>query len=474
MVLLVDSISQVLVQFSLLILFTRFLSVQQFGIVAIYLAVVAIGQGLVLRSFSSPIVRFDNLEPTDLGFINFVGVVTGFVMLMLAFLGEYVAQFYLSLDLGYLLHFAGAIFLITSIGHLPRGFFQKEMRFMVLVAASLVSQLVGFLSAYLLLSQGYGLIGVFASVLLRHLVENALLLSVYLSEKLPYRLQINSDKRMVLLKFSFYSTGAINIIESKYDILLVSVLLGVNSVGLIDFSKRLTTEQGGRLSSIVNRVVFPLVSKNAARSLDIRRLYLRTINLALSLALPIFIGLITVSDVVVQVFFGDNWSAATELVVLLCLYSILRFPSSIHEQFYLGTGRARLSLIIAVSRLLFLIAAMSIASKSADLKVVLLALVCAQLVSFLIEARIVLATLSVPISLALVEILKPLLPASIMGLIVLSFRETLGEVEPALLPLVAMVTGGVVSYFVLLAVFNKEVLVVVSKNIMPRRNIVDG
>jgi O-antigen/teichoic acid export membrane protein len=127
------------------------------------------------------------------------------------------------------------------------------------------------------------------------------------------------------LRFGAYQLGNVNLgyLTSNIDNLLIARLLGAEALGLYSVALRLTQVTRTYVNPVISKVAFPVF---AQRQDDYDKLARTLLSLQRSLSyvnLPLIVGLMFTSPLLVPILYGDKWTSAVPLVQVLCIVAIL-------------------------------------------------------------------------------------------------------------------------------------------------------
>ncbi|MGY1751790.1 lipopolysaccharide biosynthesis protein [Blastococcus sp. SYSU D01042] len=310
---------RIVLQFGSIVLLARLLLPSDYGLLAIVLVVVGIGE--IVRDFglSTAAIRAPEL-PTPLRdalfWIN-TGIGAVLCVLVVASSGLLAALF----DRPELTGIACALaatFLLNGAATQFRVTLTRDMRFRALVTADVVAQAAGAVSAVVLAATGAGYWALVAQQLVQAAV--VLVLVALPAGWVPGRPRRTPGVRPFLtLGLNLVGTQLINYAGNNVDTVTIGLRLDAAALGLYNRGFQLLMTPLNQLRSPATTVALPVL----ARLQDDRERfdeYLRRGQLALGYPIVVALGMVAgAAGPVVQLFLGPRWSEVTPLLALLAV-----------------------------------------------------------------------------------------------------------------------------------------------------------
>ncbi|RCU49462.1 hypothetical protein DU002_11095 [Corallincola holothuriorum] len=196
-------------------------------------------------------------------------------------------------------------------------------------------------SAFLIVYFNMGLTGYLYSILLASAVKFFLLLGF--AEK-SWHPKLKFDKQVIrpALNFGVYQLGSqvINQLRTQADQLIIGKSLGVESLGVYALAKELVMQPTKFVGPMVSKLLMPrfaMLQSNMDeynRYFDKARLILCSVNTFIYLSLAIF------SYFLIPVVFGDEYSIAIEILMIILLVGLLRPVGSLFGALSQSKGKS--------------------------------------------------------------------------------------------------------------------------------------
>ena len=316
----------------------RLLTPEVFGLMA--LAGIAIR---TIETFTRPgiaqalIARKGQFEEvSDTAFTMLVG--RGVILaIALAVAAPWVAAFFEADELKPVLQVLSLVFVIGSFVNINTISRQRELEFRRLTYLSQASTLAGTI---ITIAAAYWLRSVWALVI-------GQIATVCVNVGLSYLLvggrpRFGLDRRIAedLLTYGKFITGSsiVLFVANEVDSAAIGKLLGPEQLGYYAMAMTVSTMVTANLSQAVSRIMMPAYSKLQTDIPALRKAYLHTISLVMLLVLPTTLGLIAVSEPLVQVLFGERWMPAVLPLQILAVFGFVRALVSFSGYLFEGMG----------------------------------------------------------------------------------------------------------------------------------------
>lgn len=333
---------------------TRFLDKADFGIVALLTFILGLTQTFADLGFSSAIMHKQDLSRKEFSSLYWIQLFIFTVLYVtISLFSPFIGRFYKELALNYLLPISLLDLIFYGIGRLYDTVLQKELKFKVIVFRNIVCSLLSLILAIILALMDFGIYSLVLSTLFQTLsnnVWNAIAGQRY------YKLQlsISVKENIPLIKIGIYQTGTqiVDYFSSKFDVLIIGKLLGVELLGIYSLAKELVLKAILLLNSIVNKVILPFFAKMQNNNADLRRIYCQIIRLLSLVNFPASMLMFVLSTPLVTLFYGKDYLEAAPIVSILAIWSLFVCISNPVGNLAIAKGRTDISFQYTLIRLL--------------------------------------------------------------------------------------------------------------------------
>lgn len=356
----IERLSTQAVQLSVMLILGRMLGPVAFGLIGMLAIFIAISQTLVDSGFSNALIRKKIKTESDYSTTFYFNIFISFLCYTTLYISApYIADFYKQPQLEILTKVQGLIVIINAFSMIQRTKLIINMNFKTQAKASLISVL---LSSILSIFTAYLGFGVWALIIqtLSFSILNTILLNIY-SPWLPKK---TFSKRSFKYLFSFGSKLLLsNLIDTIYNNIyqiIIGRIFSASQLGLFSQAKNLSYIPAMTLTSVIQRVTYPMLShiNNSNKNFD--SIYLLTLKLTATIVFPLLMGLAIISQPLISIILGENWSYAATLLSILCVGYMLYPIHAINLNLLQVKGRSDLFLKLEIIKKLIVTAVLII------------------------------------------------------------------------------------------------------------------
>lgn len=316
----------------------RLLMPEDFGLVAICAALMAILLSITEMPMSEALIQHD--DPTDEHFHTAftISVTRGAIMgTLLALSAGSVAQFYADERLRNILYVMAVGVFAVSFGNPRLIMFQRDLVFHQAFIVQICEKLVGFMVAMIvaLIFRSYWalVLGSLATELTR------VLLSYILR---PFRPRFTFIQWHDLLSFSVWLTLG-NIVQSvnwRSVPLLYGAILPTTLMGQFSFGNRITSVIFDQLAQPIQQTLYPAFSSFKNEKDRLRLAYLRAQGIMCLWILPCAIGFAAIAPTLVVQIIGEKWLKSVPVMQMMAMSAALQATVAI-QPIAMATGNTK-------------------------------------------------------------------------------------------------------------------------------------
>lgn len=325
----------------------RLLMPEDFGLVALAMAIIAVLELLGAFSFDVVLIQKQHADrsyyDTAWTFNVIVGALSATVLVLIA---KPVALFYGDARLEFIVYMLALVPLINGLQNIGVVEFRKKMQFHKEFKFLLTKKLISFtvtLTLALLLRNYWALI---FGVITGNLAGTLLSYRLHV-----FRPHIALSKRAELFNFSFwmFMTNIVNFVTNRLPDFVVGKIAGVHALGLFSISYEVSNMPTTELVAPINRAVFPgyaMMSNNVA---VLREGYLNVTSLIAIFSIPAAFGIAGCASIFVPLVLGDQWLDAVALIEVLAFYGLLNAVDGNTGSVHLAQGRPKINTFVALA-----------------------------------------------------------------------------------------------------------------------------
>lgn len=258
---------------------------------------------------------------------------------------------------------------VTSLVLVVRGFtiapgslLQRDLLFGRITALELGGAVMQSITAIALASAGAGVWSLVGGHLA--LAFTVLVLAWILTPTRPSPLEARWAELRKLLRFGRYvgAANTINYAHSGAEELLVGRVLGATALGYFSLAKRLAVMPVQVIGNILGRGVFAALARLRDDAGPFKRVWLDNLERNALLSVPATIGLVVVAEPLVLILLGEKWRPIVGPLQILALGGIVRAFSTTCGEVFQAAGHPQYRLYSEISQLLLIIPSLIAAS----------------------------------------------------------------------------------------------------------------
>ena len=401
-----------------LLLLARILSPTEFGLFAVAMMVYAFIEAMTFLGFGHALIQRKTVAPVHLNTLFVVNIVRGVLLGMMVF--------GLSGPVSWLMNSPTSQPLIEAIGFLPliMGFhnpamiiFQKELRMKQELAFYFAGALTNLGVSLALAQQGHGPWALIAGLIAQATTQ---LVVSYLIQSYRPTIQFSQSAFSEMFHFGKWlmATQGLKYFSNNLPSWVIGHYLGVQALGLYHVAGRFSQAIGNEFAALISTVAFPAFAKIQCDKERLADAYVRSQKIVLSASFLVFSCMIALADPFVQLFLGDKWNDAADIIILLTLIGAIQTVGS-QAEVLKAVGRTKIIFQLNVIRLLLVSILIVPATLAYEEKGAVVAMLIPAFILSPFGQIVILQELSIK-SLEFIRVISP--PICSMTLIVISSR----------------------------------------------------
>ncbi len=325
----------------------RFLDKSDFGLMAIVMFVLGFTNLFVDMGLSSAILHKQNItknEYASLYWLNFI--LSGLLFIIIWLISPLVALFYKQPELTVLIPLMGLTIIFSAFGRQFKVIEQKELNFKFISIVDIISYSISLVIAVILAYYDYGVYSLVYSTIVLQIISNT---AYFLQgvKQIGIKLHFSFAETKPFLKIGIYQVGGqvINYFNRDLDILIIGKFFGADVLGGYSLAKQLVYRPIQIINPILTKVGAPVLAKFQNNAEDLKRNYLKLVNIISTINFVIYLSIIIFAKYIVLVLYGESFADITIIVQLLSVYMYFRSLGNPAGSLMIATGRTDLGLI---------------------------------------------------------------------------------------------------------------------------------
>lgn len=322
----------------------RFLDKADFGLMALVTFVMGFMNLFNDMGLTSAILHKANISKQEYASLYWINIIFSFVLYgLLLLVSPLVASFYNEPQLGTLIPLLGLNLIISAIGRIFKTIESKHLKFKMISIFEIIAAICSLCFAIFLAMNNYGVYTLVYSALLQYFIQN-LLYFIYGLKKHGLLLHYNYLETKPFLKIGVYQVGGqvVNYFNRDIDILLIGKFFSSDVLGGYSLARELVRRPVSVLGPIINKVGAPALAKYNHNKKELKKNFLKLVNIVASISIPLYICLIIFSTLVIKILYGDEFLEIGILVKILSINMIFRIVGGTVGNLVTATGRTDL------------------------------------------------------------------------------------------------------------------------------------
>lgn len=352
----VDSLASQGITFLVGIVLARLLSPAEYGLIGIITIFISISNTIVDSGFSNSLIRKPEILREDYSTTFVFNIILSVVMYFFLFAcAPAISYFFHQEQLVSLTRVLGIVVVINSLAIVQRTKLVREIDFKrqakISVLASTISGIVGIALA----ASGLGVWALVAQQISRQVVNTAgLWISAKWSPSLSF--SIISFKYQFQFGWKLLLSQLLNTIWNEASHIVIGRCYSSATLGQYSRAQQFSTLFSSNMTSIIQRVSFPVLSSIQKEKERLKNSYKKLIKTTMLLSFTGMLALAACSKPLIFVLIGEKWEQAASFLPILC-FNFMFYPiRAINTNMLQVVGRTDQILILEIiKKIIYLI-----------------------------------------------------------------------------------------------------------------------
>ncbi len=337
-----ERIGQQAIGFILSIILARLLMPEEFGLIAMLMVFIAVGQVFTESGYGQALIHKQNATHVDECSIFYFNVFLGLVMAgILCLAAPWIAAFYERPALVPLTRVLSLSLVIGAFEIIQVTLLTKQMDFKtqlkISVVATAISGIVGIAMAY----QGYGVWSLVGQTLCRTTAQVLLLWTLH-SWRPAWTFSFASLRSMFGFGSKLLAASLVRTVFDNLYLITIGKLFTAGDLGFYTRAKGLQQLPVRNMSSALERVTFPVFASVQHDKDRLKRGVRKAMTTLAMINFPMMAGLAIVAEPLVVVLLTEKWLSSVPYLQLLCVVGALYPLQSINLNVLKAQGRSDL------------------------------------------------------------------------------------------------------------------------------------
>lgn len=326
------------------IVLARLLAPEQFGVLAIMLVFVNVGNVIVQSGLNTALVQSAQIDEDDYSTVYWISLaISALLYISVFFMAPMLAVFYSMSSIVWPLRILSLILIINAYNAVQVAIVQRELQFRKVFNATILSVVISGISGVSAAVLGAGLWALVAQQLV-YQVCNCLIMAVQV--KWYPRFVFKPSRALELFSFGWklLVSGLLDQGYQSLSDLIIGKQFSASNLGLVSQGKKYPQALGSMLDGAIQPVMLSAVSRIQSDVLQVKRLVRRALKTSTFLIVPSMTLFAVIAEPVVGLLLGEKWLPCVPFLQMYCfIYALLPIHTT-NLQALNGMGRSDLFL----------------------------------------------------------------------------------------------------------------------------------
>lgn len=311
------------IQLIVMIVLTRLLLPEDFGLVAIVTIFISIAGLLVEGGFNEALIQKKNSNELDFSSVFYLNLFIASVLYILIYLSaSIIGDFFEEPQLVTILRVISLILFINPFTSVQYAIISRNMQFKILFKSSLLAVTISGIVGLLLAFANFGV-----WALVGQQLTSQLLIAIFLSFTVNWRPKLAFSLNSVLKLFSFgwklVVSTLIYTIYTNLQSMVVGKIFGSAILGFYSKGIQLPNILVLNINGSIQTVMFPALAAHQDDKKRVKEMMRRSIVTSSFILFPIMVGLAIIAEPLVILLFTENWLPSVPFIQIFCGYYAL-------------------------------------------------------------------------------------------------------------------------------------------------------
>ncbi|MBC8594082.1 lipopolysaccharide biosynthesis protein [Oscillospiraceae bacterium N12] len=351
-----DNIANSGITFLVGLVLARLLTPEEYGIMAMIAIFIAISNSIIDSGFSNALIRKTNVKRIDYNTVFYFNLVVGTAIYILLYLvAPLISDFFKEPLLVPVTRVIGLTLIINALAIIQRTIMVKEIDFKTQMKVSLIASLTSGGIGIGMAFYGCGVWSLVGQQVSRQLV-NTFFLWFYSCWRPALEFSIDSFKKLFGFGSKLLLSGLIDTVYKNIYYIVIGRFYSSVQLGQYTRAEQFNTIFSSNLTSVVQRVSYPVLSSIQNEDERLREAYRKIIKVTMLVTFACMLGLAAVAKPLIIILIGIKWIPAVYFLQIICFAGMLYPLHAINLNILQVKGRSDLFLKLELIKKIIAIA----------------------------------------------------------------------------------------------------------------------
>lgn len=344
----IDNISNSGVTFLVGLILARLLTPAEYGIMAMIAIFIAVSNSIVDSGFSNALIRKVRIDRVDYNTVFVFNLIVSIVLYILLYTSApAISLFFKEPVLTNVLRVIGLILIVNALGIIPRTILVRGIDFKTQTKVSIISSVSSGLVGVGMAIMGFGVWSLVWQQLSRQIL-NSLFLWIFCKWIPQWEFSIKSFKEMFGFGYKLLLSGLLDTLYKNIYYVVIGRCYSPAQLGQYSRAEQFNMIFSSNLTSIVQRVSYPVLSSIQEEPERLREAYRQIIKTTMLVTFACMLGLAAVAKPLIIILIGEKWLPAVSFLQIICFSGMLYPLHAINLNILQVKGRSDLFLKLEI------------------------------------------------------------------------------------------------------------------------------
>ena len=320
---LIDNVSSSGVIFFVGIILARLLTPEEYGVMAMVSIFIAISNSIIDSGFSSALIRKVKVKPIEYNTVFYFNLLISLLLyICLFFISPFIALFSREPILCEVMRVIGLILIINALSIIPYTIFFCDINFKTQTIISLIASVGSGVIGVWMAFSGQGVWSLVGQQLGRQCL-NTLFLWFFCHWKPTVSFSMTAFKEMFGFGSKLLLSGLLDTIYKDIYYIVIGRCFSSSILGQYTRAKQFSMVFSTNLTTVVQRVSFPVLSSIQDDSIRLREAYRKVIKSTMLVSFACMLGLAAIAKPLLILLISDKWLPAVYFLQIVCFSNML-------------------------------------------------------------------------------------------------------------------------------------------------------
>lgn len=350
-----ENVLRISVSFLVSIILARLLSPEEYGLIGILTIFISIFEAIADSGFTNALIRKQNVTDTDYSTVFYTNLGLSILLASILFLcAKPISVFFERQVLVSLTQTMSSIVILNALSLVQRARMIKAIDFKTQTKITFISSIgsgsIGVAMAFM----GYGV-----WALVGQQISNQFLSTLFFwiySKWIPkLNFSLTSFREMWTFGSKLLASSLIDTAWKEIYQVVIGKCYSPATLGLYTRAKQFSSLFSSNLTSVIQRVSYPVLSSIQDDGKRLKHAYKKVIKTAMLTSSVLMLGMAAVARPMVQVLIGDQWLGCVPFLQIVCISGVLYPLHAINLNMLQVQGRSDLFLKLEIIKKLIAI-----------------------------------------------------------------------------------------------------------------------